>query len=86
MKGKQILQVENKLVSVCTIHNQDYICLTDMIRHLPNNHVIISNWLRKKDTIEYLGIWEGLYNPDFKLIEFDEFKSEAGTNRFSKKD
>jgi hypothetical protein len=44
---------------------------------------MIGNWLRKKDTIEYLGIWERIHNPNFKLIDFDELKINAGTNRFS---
>ena len=83
MVKKRAINVQDKVISVIDHQGDDYISITDMVRHMPNNNVIIGNWLRKKDTIEYLGLWEQLYNPDFKLIEFDEFKNEAGTNRFT---
>lgn len=54
-----------------------------MVRNMTNSHIVISNWLRRKDTIEFLGMWEQLHNTNFKLIIFDEFKNQAGTNRFS---
>jgi hypothetical protein len=54
-----------------------------MVKNMPNNYSVISNWLRLKDTIEYLGLWERLNNVDFKLIEFDEFRQVSGTNRFT---
>ncbi len=83
MVKKREITVNDNIISVMDYNNNDYISLTDMTRGLLNNNIIISNWLRKKDTIEYLGLWEQLYNPDFKLIEFDEFKNAAGTNRFA---
>ena len=43
---------------------------------------LIVNWFRNKDTIEFLGVWEKLHNPNFNLVEFDKIKSEAGSNRF----
>lgn len=80
----KIIKVQDASVTIVEQKEGDYICLTDMIRDRENNHVIISNWLRNKDTIEFLGIWEQLNNSDnFKLIEFDEFRNNAGTNRFS---
>jgi hypothetical protein len=79
----QIIIVEETKIAIVQSNGTDYISLTDMVRNMPNNNIIIGNWLRKKDTIEYLGIWEELYNPNFKLIEFDEFKKESGTNRFT---
>jgi hypothetical protein len=79
----KIIKIQDVSVTIVEQNDNDYICLTDMIRDQENNHVIISNWLRKKDTIEFLGIWEELNNPNFKLIEFDEFRNNAGTNRFS---
>ena len=80
---KREIKVQDKVISIIGHNNNDYISITDMIRHLPNSHVIIGNWLRNKNTIEYLGLWEQLYNPDFKLLIFEEFKNEAGTNRFA---
>lgn len=83
MVKKRAINVQDKVISVIDHQGDDYISITDMVRDMPNNNVIIGNWLRKKDTIEYLGLWEQLYNSDFKLIDFDEFKNEAGTNRFT---
>jgi len=58
----------------------EYICITDIARykHKDRTGVIIGNWLRNRNTIEFLGIWEQLDNPQFKVIEFDDFKKEAG--------
>jgi len=83
MVKKREITVQDRVISVISYQGYDYISLTDMVRHMPNNNLIIGNWLRKKDTIEYLGLWEKLYNPDFKLFDFEEFKNDAGTNRFS---
>ncbi|AWO02220.1 hypothetical protein DLD77_04540 [Chitinophaga alhagiae] len=82
MARRREITVNNTVICVVDHNNDDYISLTDMVRDMPSSNVIIGNWLRKKDTIEYLGLWEQLYNPDFKLIEFDKFKNAAGTNRF----
>ena len=63
---------------------QDYISLTDIARYKTNDtFIVIGNWMRNRNTIEYLGIWESLYNPDFKPIEFDRFKKEVGLNAFT---
>ena len=48
-----------------------------------NPNAVIANWMRNRNTIEYLGIWEGLYNPSFKPLEFEGFKKEAGLNAFT---
>jgi hypothetical protein len=77
------INVEGVEITVINHAEGDYISLTDMIRNFENNHVIISNWLRRRDTLEFLSIWERLNNPDFKLIEFDELIKDAGLNRFS---
>tara|TARA_Y100001968_G_C19191890_1_gene635585 strand:- start:418 stop:630 length:213 start_codon:yes stop_codon:yes gene_type:complete len=63
----------------------EYICITDIARykHKDRTGVIIGNWLRNRNTIEFLGIWEQLDNPQFKVIEFDDFKKEAGLKRFT---
>lgn len=62
----------------------DYISLTDIARHRDseNPYIVISNWMRNRSTLEFLGLWEQLHNTDFKPIEFDRFKYEAGSNGF----
>lgn len=76
--------VQDTTVTVVGIKGEDYICLTDIARHKSDNpNAVLGNWLRNRNTIEYLGIWEGLYNPDFKPIEFEGFKKEAGLNAFT---
>ena len=63
----------------------DYICITDIARQKndedPNG--VISNWMRNRNTIEFLGIWESLYNPNFNPLEFEGFRKEAGLNAFT---
>jgi hypothetical protein len=63
----------------------DYISLTDIARYRDRERTdyIIQNWMRTRYTIEFLGIWEQINNPNFKPIEFDGFKNEAGSNSFS---
>lgn len=65
--------------------NEDYLCLTDLARrknpYEPKD--VVKNWLRLRSTIEFLGLWEEFYNPDFKGVEFDTFKNEAGSNAFT---
>ncbi len=62
----------------------DYICLTDIARYKSDDpFIVINNWLRSKDNIQFLGLWESMHNPDFKPIEFDRFKNEAGSNAFT---
>ena len=62
----------------------DYISLTDIARYksdAPDD--VIKNWMRNRDTIEFLGLWEQLNNPDFKPVEFDGFRTQAGSNAFT---
>ena len=62
----------------------DYISLTDIARYKSDEpFIVINNWLRSKDTIEFLGLWESMNNMNFKPIEFDRFKNEAGSNAFT---
>ena len=62
----------------------DYISLTDIakIKDSDNPRYIIQNWLRNRNTIEFLGVWETLYNPDFNRVEFDAFRNQAVLNSF----
>ena len=80
------INIDNSEISVIFgLHDEDYICLTDMVKAGDNSdrtNIVIQNWMRRKDTISYLGVWENLHNPDFKSIEFDAIKNASGTNRF----
>ena len=83
--------VENTIIAngteisvISSPNGEDYISLTDIARHrnpeFPAD--VIKNWLRLRSTIEYLGVWEEINNPNFKLVEFDQFKNAAGSNTF----
>ena len=62
----------------------DYISLTDIARYKSDEpFIVINNWLRSKDSIQFLGLWESINNPEFKPLEFDRFKTEAGSNAFT---
>ena len=69
-------------VTIISIDEKDYISLTDMVRSIENGLSLIEKWLRNKNTIEFLGIWEEMYNPDFNSPEFEGIKNDAGLNRF----
>ena len=75
--------VKEREINVVQINDTDYISLTDMVRSIENGLALIEKWLRNKNTIEFLGIWEEMYNPDFNSPEFEGIKNEAGLNRFS---
>ena len=78
------ITVQNTSVMIISINKNDYISLTDIAKYKSDDPTaVIGNWMRNRNTIEYLGIWESLYNPDFKPIEFDRFKKEAGLNAFT---
>ena len=67
-----------------TDFENEYISLTDIARYRsPDPRITIHSWLRSRDIVEFLGLWEVLHNPDFKRSEFDTFKSDAGTNAFT---
>ena len=68
-------------INVVTIHHEDYICLTDMLK-AKDGDFFISDWLRNRNTLEYLGIWEKLYNPDFNYGEFAIIRNQSGLNSF----
>ena len=76
------INIEGSEISVIAIGNRDYISLTDMVRNIENGPALIEKWLRNKNTIEFLGIWEDMYNPNFNSPEFEGIKIEAGLNRF----
>lgn len=76
------ITVQNTQITVVTINERDYISLTDMVRNIENGLALIEKWLRNKNTIEFLGIWEEMYNPNFNSPEFKGIKNAAGLNRF----
>ncbi len=76
------ITVRGTEVTIISIDEKDYISLTDMVRSIQNGLSLIEKWLRNKNTIEFLGIWEEMYNADFNSLEFEGIKNEAGLNRF----
>ena len=75
------LTIQNTDIQIVQINETDFICITDMANAKKGDSRaadIIKNWLRNKYTLEFLGIWEQLNNPNFKVVEFDHFKSQAG--------
>ncbi len=76
------IEVQGSEITIFTSKEQDYISLTDMVRNIENGLSLIEKWLRNKNTIEFLGIWEEIYNPDFNSLEFEGIKNQAGLNRF----
>jgi hypothetical protein len=78
------IKVQQSEVNILKINDLDYISLTDIARYKSTEPTdVIANWMRNRNTIEYLGIWEILYNPGFKPLEFEGFKKEAGLNAFT---
>jgi hypothetical protein len=76
------IAVQGKAITIISQHEEDYISLTDMVKDMENGLALIEKWLRNKNTIEFLGIWEEMYNPDFNSPEFEGIKNQAGLNRF----
>jgi len=79
------LFVKDTEITVISIQEKDYISLTDIAKakNPTDANGVIANWLRNRNTIEFLGIWEYLYNPNFKPLEFEGFMNEAGANAFT---
>ena len=76
------ITVQQTEIAVIELNEKDYISLTDMVKNIENGLALIEKWLRNKNTIEFLGIWEKMYNPNFNSPEFEGIKNEAGLNRF----
>jgi hypothetical protein len=83
MKQSQKITVENTEITVANIDESDYISLTDIAKYKTNDPAgVIGNWMRNRNPIEYLGLWETLYHPNFKPLEFEGFRRQAGLNAF----
>ena len=76
-----IIKVENIEIAVTKVNDNDYISITDMIR-AKDGDFFISDWLRNRNTLQYLGAWEEMYNPNFNYGEFATIKDKAGLNNF----
>src|SRR5450830_1383839 len=83
MTNNKILMVQSVPVTVLHQSDADFISLTDMVRQSENGSAVIANWLRNKNTLEFLSVWEEIYNPAFNSLEFEEIKKDAGFNRFT---
>ena len=81
---KEKLNVNGQEVAIITAIEKDFISLTDIAKYKNSDTPadIVKNWLRSRSTIDFLGLWEKLNNSEFKLVEFDQFRNEAGTNYF----
>ena len=85
MAKNRIITVQDIPITVSEADIDDYICITDMAAAKSDNSRaadVIKNWLRNRNTLEFLGTWEQIYNSDFKVVEFDHFKAEAGLHTF----
>lgn len=84
MSKKKKIEVQGNEITVIASNEQDYISLTDIAKHKTDDtSSVIGNWMRNRNTIEFLGIWETLYNPHFKPTEFEGFRNQAGLNAFT---
>ena len=85
MAKKSEIIVKDVVIKTMTKGGIDYICITDIARQKnavdPNG--VIGNWMRNRNTVEFLGIWETLHNPSFNPLEFEGFRKEAGLNAFT---
>jgi len=75
------LKVDNQIINYTKINDEDYISITDMLKS-KDGDFFVSDWLRNRNTIEFLGIWEELHNPNFNCGEFAIIKSQAGLNSY----
>lgn len=82
-KGKQSsITVQGTAITILSQEEGDYISLTDMVKHFDGGGALIEQWLKNKDTVLFLGVWEQLNNPAFNSLEFEGIKNEAGRNSF----
>jgi hypothetical protein len=85
-KKTSVISVQDIDITIASFDIDDYICITDMAKAKGGESRaadIIKNWIRNRATLEFLGTWEMMFNPDFKVVEFDHFKSQAGLPTFT---
>ena len=85
MSKTNLILVKDAKIKTLSDNGIDYVCITDIAlqKNEENPNGVIANWMRNRNTIEFLGIWECLYNPSFKPLEFEGFRKEAGLNAFT---
>ena len=84
-RKNRIITVQDIPITISEADMDDYICITDMAAAKGSNSRaadVVKNWIRNRMTLEFLGTWEQIYNPDFKVVEFDHFKNQAGLHTF----
>lgn len=83
-KKQSKITVQGTEIAIYTVEQKDYISITDIARYRNSEAPadVVKNWLRNRSTIEFLGLWEKLNNSQFKLVEFDQFRNDAGSNYF----
>jgi hypothetical protein len=79
---KSVIEVQGSAITVLNQDSQDFICLTDMAKKFGDD-ILIYSWMRNRNTLEFIGVWEQIHNPDFKGLEFETFRNQAGLNSFS---
>src|SRR6266568_2060978 len=79
---RNTIEVQGTSISILSQQGGDYISLTDMVRNFDGGGSLIEQWLKNKDTVLFLGVWEHINNPDFNSLEFEGIKNEAGRNSF----
>ena len=82
MKKTSELDIRGTVVRVVKIGNEDYICLTDMLK-AKDGEFFITDWLRNRNTLEFIGIWERVYNPSFNYGEFATIRNQAGLKKLN---
>ena len=82
MPRKATIEVQGAAITILSGDKEDYISLTDMLK-AKDGEFFISDWLRNRNTVEFLGIWEQINNPDFNPVEFDGIRKQAGLNSFT---
>jgi hypothetical protein len=83
MTKKTLLVVDQSEIGIVMHNDKEYISLTDIARKFGEPRIVIQNWMRARNTIHFLGVWETIHNPSFNRIEFDAFIIESGTNAFT---
>ena len=79
---KTTISVQGTAITVLSQREEDFISLTDMVKHFDGGSALIEQWLKNKDPVLFLGVWEQIHNPQFNSLEFEGIKNEAGRNSF----
>jgi hypothetical protein len=79
---KSTIEVQGTAITILAGEHGDYISLTDMVRNFEGGSALIEQWLKNKDTVLFLGVWEQIHNPGFNSLEFEGIRNEAGRNSF----